>query len=277
MYTKGIAMCVKAWALTTVTTAPVKYTTSAVAATMPSAGHHKPRRTPIPPPIFAAASQGHHFRGTPYRSRFSAKKGSRWISAHPEKLVIKVVRMMAMSITISSFLSNSRPSVDGIRRTGWYTRSMQEVQKFSQGRRQFDFVDLNAEHPWLGQATSVLAELRPGLTPPKVAKLLADAKDESLTFTACGRSGAVLGVAGWRVMTTSYVGRKLHVDDLVVTSDCRSAGAGRAMVEHLCSRGRELRCAVIDLDSLVHRFDAHRFYLREGFDITSHHFVRALT
>ena len=32
-------------------------------------------------------------------------------------------------------------------------------------------------------------------------------------------------------------------------------------------------CSQLQLDSGVQRFEAHRFYLREGFHISSHHFA----
>lgn len=142
--------------------------------------------------------------------------------------------------------------------------------------RLHDFADLHADHPWWPEAIDVLAELRPGLTLDRVRCLLSVAQVESLVFTACARDDAVLGVAGWRVMTTTYADRKLHVDDLVVSARARSSGVGAALIDHLCTRGRELSCTAIDLDSRVHRFDAHRFYLRERFDIAAHHFVRTL-
>jgi GNAT superfamily N-acetyltransferase len=142
--------------------------------------------------------------------------------------------------------------------------------------RDYEFADLTTDHPWWDPAVEVLAELRPGLTPERLTSLVDEAGGESLTFTACSDRGDVVGVAGWRVMTTTYADRKLHVDDLVVSARNRSAGVGAALVEHLCDRGRQLTCTVIDLDSRVHRFDAHRFYLRERFDIAAHHFVRSL-
>jgi GNAT superfamily N-acetyltransferase len=140
--------------------------------------------------------------------------------------------------------------------------------------RQFE--DLTPAHRWWTAAVDVLAGLRPGLTPDLLEDLLEKAAGESLTFTACAHRDVVLGVAGWRVMTTTYAGRKLHVDDLVVAAGRRSTGVGAALLEHLCDRGRQLSCTVVDLDSRVHRFDAHRFYLRERFDIAAHHFVRVL-
>jgi hypothetical protein len=44
------------------------------------------------------------------------------------------------------------------------------------------------------------------------------------------------------------------------------------MLSWLKSHARELGCSQLHLDSGVQRFTAHRFYVREGFKISSHHF-----
>lgn len=42
-------------------------------------------------------------------------------------------------------------------------------------------------------------------------------------------------------------------------------------------RARAAGCSVLDLDSGVQRFDAHRFSLRERRHISSHHFSKRLS
>ena len=44
------------------------------------------------------------------------------------------------------------------------------------------------------------------------------------------------------------------------------------MMDWLKGHAREHGCGQIHLDSGIQRFPAHRFYLREGFNIASHHF-----
>lgn len=43
-------------------------------------------------------------------------------------------------------------------------------------------------------------------------------------------------------------------------------------MRELRRRAERLDCTVLDLDSGVQRFDAHRFYTREKMNITAHHF-----
>jgi hypothetical protein len=45
------------------------------------------------------------------------------------------------------------------------------------------------------------------------------------------------------------------------------------MLDWLKAHALELGCRQLQLDSGVQRFGAHRFYLREGFHISSHHFA----
>ena len=56
----------------------------------------------------------------------------------------------------------------------------------------------------------------------------------------------------------------------------RSHGVGRELLSELTRRARAAGCHAIDLDSGVHRPDAHRFYMRERLAITSFHFGRTL-
>ena len=84
--------------------------------------------------------------------------------------------------------------------------------------------------------------------------------------------GEVLCVAGFVVATKLAWGRHIYVDDLVTDTRRRSRGAGKVLIDWLRDHGRELGCRELHLDSGVQRFAAHRFYLREGFHIASHHF-----
>ncbi|MBD8078696.1 GNAT family N-acetyltransferase [Cellulosimicrobium arenosum] len=148
-------------------------------------------------------------------------------------------------------------------------------------------VELAAGDPRWESALPVLQELRPHLTVELLAQVLADdapgprflAAFESVpdAATAAPSAPAVcLGVAGWRVIANTSTGRKLYVDDLVTASGVRSGGVGAALLGELERRARAAGCTVLDLDSGVQRFDAHRFYLRERLSIVSHHFAKTL-
>ena len=83
----------------------------------------------------------------------------------------------------------------------------------------------------------------------------------------------VLCVAGF-VMGFKLAWQKhLYVDDLVTSATHRSTGAGKCIIEWLREYATQHACQQLHLDSSVQRFGAHKFYLREGFTIKSHHFV----
>jgi GNAT superfamily N-acetyltransferase len=70
-------------------------------------------------------------------------------------------------------------------------------------------------------------------------------------------------------------GRHMYVDDLVTASKWRSHGHGRLLNEYLADKARNEGCGSIQLDSWVHRREAHRFYFRERYTIAGFHFIRS--
>ncbi len=86
----------------------------------------------------------------------------------------------------------------------------------------------------------------------------------------------VRALAVWRRFHTTHAGHRLHVDDLVTDARQRSRGYGRTMIGWLEAKARALGCDGLSLDSGTQRKDAHRFYLRERFDIAAFHFVKTL-
>lgn len=122
----------------------------------------------------------------------------------------------------------------------------------------------------------VLAELRTELTEESFTAVYREGHPQGLRFTGAYDDERCLAVAGWRIIATTLVLRKLHVDDLVVAAAARSRGIGGALLEELTERARAAGCRLIDLDSALHRSDAHRFYIREGLPINAFHFGRTL-
>jgi GNAT superfamily N-acetyltransferase len=118
----------------------------------------------------------------------------------------------------------------------------------------------------------VLVQLRPHLRDedplPIVRKQFAEGY--RLAFVRLGAK--VAGVAGYRILHNLGKGRHLYVDDLVTDEAARSRGVGTELMDWLCQLARTEGCAWLELDSGVHRFDAHRFYLRHRMFISNHHF-----
>lgn len=123
----------------------------------------------------------------------------------------------------------------------------------------------------------VLLELRPHLTPESFTAIYDEGYAQGLRFLAAYDGPRCVGVAGWRLVTWMPTGRKVYVDDLVTTASARSTGVGKALLTELAARARAAGCSVLDLDSNVHRGDAHRFYFREGMHISAYHFTKDLS
>jgi GNAT superfamily N-acetyltransferase len=84
---------------------------------------------------------------------------------------------------------------------------------------------------------------------------------------------AIQAVAGFRISESLAWGKFLYVDDLVSRASNRSQGYGAELFAWLTDYARTNHCQQLTLDSGVQRFAAHRFYLRQRMDITSHHFT----
>ena len=124
----------------------------------------------------------------------------------------------------------------------------------------------------IAAAAEVLLELRPAFSKPALIAQIHAQRRNGYQIACTEADGRVLCVAGFVIGTKLAWGKHMYVDDLVTTQAHRSCGAGANMLAWLKQHARSLGCGQLHLDSGVQRFRAHRFYLREGFVIASHHF-----
>ena len=118
----------------------------------------------------------------------------------------------------------------------------------------------------------VMSELRPHI---KAEEFLERVKHQTKIadyHLACLIADEVKAVAGFRISQNLAWGNFLYVDDLVSKSSDRSKGYGGALFDWLVNYAREKGCEQFHLDSGVHRFAAHRFYLAKRMAIEAHHF-----
>lgn len=123
------------------------------------------------------------------------------------------------------------------------------------------------------RAFPVMRELRTHLVEEEFPERVARQQHGGYRLALLEEAGRVRAVAGFRIQECLSAGRHLYVDDLVTAGDARSRGYGRALFEWLVDHGRAEGCRWLRLDSAVHRFEAHRFYLRQRMSIRSHHFM----
>lgn len=122
----------------------------------------------------------------------------------------------------------------------------------------------------------VMAQLRPHYDETEFVVRVRLQLEQGYCLALLWEDGVVVAVAGYRIGDNLAWGRYMYVDDLVTDGARRSAGNGGALMDWLRSRAREAGCDELHLDSGVQRFAAHRFYLTQRMNITSHHFVEQL-
>ena len=118
----------------------------------------------------------------------------------------------------------------------------------------------------------VIQELRPHLADPldfvlrwKVQQL------EGYKLICLRHEGQVVAVAGYRLFNTMAWGKIIYIDDLVVMQSCRGIGYGKALLDWIKKKSEALQCNAVHLDTGYHRHRAHKTYLRNGFELSSHH------
>jgi GNAT superfamily N-acetyltransferase len=131
---------------------------------------------------------------------------------------------------------------------------------------------------WLPRAEPVHRQLRDKLPPGFDAwqQTLQTIFANGGRMTLAVEGEVVKGVALWRIIENACEGRRLYVDDLVVDTVCRSRAIGKRLIDWLENEARARSCTVLALDSGTQRKEAHRFYFREGFLITSFCFRKDL-
>lgn len=129
---------------------------------------------------------------------------------------------------------------------------------------------------WLEPCAALLTQLRTHLTAPVIAERVRAQMAAGYRLACVIEDGAVVAVAGFRILENLAWRRFLYVDDLVTDAHLRSRGHGRALFHELVEYARVHRCDELHLDSGVQRHEAHRFYFGRGLRIASHHFSMAL-
>ena len=85
------------------------------------------------------------------------------------------------------------------------------------------------------------------------------------------KNNAILSLAGCKISKNLAWGKHLYISDLISNESERSLGYGKDLLDYLKDYANSEGCTEVHLDSGVQRFQAHKFYLREGFKIASHH------
>lgn len=118
----------------------------------------------------------------------------------------------------------------------------------------------------------VMQQLRTQFPVGYIKKQMLDQINEGYQVAYIEKNGKILCVAGFVFGQKLAWGKHIYVDDLVTNEQVRSESAGSVMVKWLKEHAKQNGCQQLHLDAGVQRYMTHKFYLREGFIIASHHF-----
>ena len=119
---------------------------------------------------------------------------------------------------------------------------------------------------------TVLLQLRPSYTLATLSEQVEKQRQQGYHVVYVTSDSDILAVAGFCFCEKLAWGKAIYIDDLVTNNQYRSGGVGGFLMSWFRQYAVEKECEQIHLDSGVQRFSAHKFYLREGFHIASHHF-----
>jgi len=123
---------------------------------------------------------------------------------------------------------------------------------------------------------SVMKELRENLIEKDFVEKIRSLQKNGYFLVFAEDSGKPVALAGFRIGESLAWKRYLYVDDLVTLPEYRSKGFGSALLKWLTDFASNEGCVTFHLDSGVQRKDAHRFYEREGLQISSYHFAKLI-
>jgi len=119
---------------------------------------------------------------------------------------------------------------------------------------------------------TVLQQLRTQFPVAYIKTQILEQMEDGYKVAYIEENNEVICVGGFVIGKKLAWGKYLYIDDLITNENTRSKSAGAEMVKWLKEHAKANGCQQLHIDSGVQRYMAHKFYLREGFIIASHHF-----
>ena len=85
-----------------------------------------------------------------------------------------------------------------------------------------------------------------------------------------------VGVCSVRINNDWHYIKTATIDELIVHKSHRGKGIGTSLLEKACEYAKLNKCYRIELNSNIHRTEAHKFYEDFGFDKSSYFFKKIL-
>lgn len=124
----------------------------------------------------------------------------------------------------------------------------------------------------------VLHELRPHLTTENISSRITGFMSRGYHLVYIEKDGNAVCASGYRFTEHLHWGKSIYIDDLSTLPSARGKGYAGELLQYIFEVARKNQCDQVHLDSGCgeHRYDAHRLYLKTGFNITSFHFAYQL-
>ena len=128
------------------------------------------------------------------------------------------------------------------------------------------------------KCTEVMQALRSQLNKENIVPILHDMMTRGYHLVFIEEDGKAVCASGYRFTEHLHWGKAIYVDDLSTLDGYRKKGYARALLDYIVAEAKAAHCREVHLDSGLtpQRYDAHRMYLKYGFNITSHHFALKL-
>ena len=127
----------------------------------------------------------------------------------------------------------------------------------------------------INKCFDVLQALRPQLKKENLYSLISGMMERGYHLIFIEEDGKAVCASGFRFTEHLAWGKAIYVDDLSTLPEARGKGLASALLEYIFQLAKEKKCDQVHLDSGCNetRYEAHRLYLKKGFNITSHHFA----
>lgn len=119
-------------------------------------------------------------------------------------------------------------------------------------------------------------ELRPSLTIEEFLPQIRRQENQSYKILALRQNGVLKSAAGFRFCEFLAWGKILYIDDLTTLSHARGNGFASTLLNWLIEHAKSSECNAVHLDTGYARHDAHRVYLKKGFQLNCHHLALVL-
>jgi GNAT superfamily N-acetyltransferase len=117
--------------------------------------------------------------------------------------------------------------------------------------------------------------LRPHLKHETIADMISGMMTRGYHLIYVEEDNKAAAACGYRFTEHLAWGKVIYIDDLITHPDYRKKGYAKLLLDYVYDQAKKAGCDQLHLDSggIPQRYDAHRLYIKYGFNITSHHFA----